>query len=147
MSHPAVTPSITLTRRVKADPESVFRAWTNPKEIEKWAFPEGGTFVSASVDLTVGGRYSIAMKMSDGTTHTAVGVYRVIDRPRKLVYTWDWKEQAGQMGDTIVTVEFRAAGLATDIVLTHERFPNAEVRGHHEQGWISLLNHVEKAFA
>lgn len=48
------------------------------------------------------------------------------------------------MGETLVTVEFRDRGGATELVLTHEAFPNAQARDGHEQGWTSYLGRLER---
>lgn len=136
--------SLRLVRTIEAAPEQVFRAWTEPAQIKRWACPAGGTVLDAQVDLTVGGEYRITMQVADGSVHTAVGVYQEVVRPKRLVYTWDWEE--GPMGDTLVTVEFVANGSATDVVLKHERFPNGAAREQHEVGWASCLEQFERVF-
>jgi hypothetical protein len=62
---------------------------------------------------------------------------------RRLVYTWDWEEEAHAVGETLVTVDLEAVGNSTQLTFTHERFPNAEAAGEHEQGWGSCLNRLE----
>lgn len=139
--------SLQISRVVKATPERVFRAWTDPADMKRWACPEGGTVVQAEVDLAVGGRYTIHMRTEDGNEHKAIGVYQEIDPPRRLVYTWDWDEKEMRMGDTRVTVEFNDLGGSTEVVLTHDRFPNAEAKENHEMGWTSCFNRLEGIFA
>jgi uncharacterized protein YndB with AHSA1/START domain len=58
------------------------------------------------------------MTGAEGQWHTAFGVYREIDRPHRLVYTWDWEEDDYRVGETLVTVEFKNLGEATEVVLT-----------------------------
>jgi hypothetical protein len=43
-----------------------------------------------------------------------------------------------------VPVEFHARGRATEVVITHERIPNALVRDQHEQGWTGCLDGLER---
>lgn len=138
--------SLRITRVVKADPERVFRAWTEPERLKAWSCPEGGTVIAAEVDLRVGGRYRITMQSSEGGVHNAVGEYREIEPPHRLVYTWDWEEDEYEVGETLVTAEFRALGGATEVILTHELFPNVEAKASHEQGWASCLNRLEAVF-
>jgi len=83
----------------------------------------------------------------EGNPHTAVGTYREIDAPNRLVYTWDWKEEGQGVGETVVTVEFEARGDATEIILVHEGFPAVEAKEGHEQGWGACLAHFEALFA
>lgn len=138
------TTSLRLTRVINASPDAVFRAWTDPAQLARWSCPEGMTVADVQVDLRVGGRYRIRMAGPEDNVYTAVGVYREIDRPRRLVYTWDWEEES--IGETLVTVEFKARGGDTEVVLTHELFPDAEQKANHEQGWTSCLDKLERMF-
>jgi uncharacterized protein YndB with AHSA1/START domain len=139
--------SLTVSRVVKADTETVFRAWTEPGQLQLWSAPEGATVTAAEVDLSVGGRYKIHMRNEQGEPHTAFGVYRTIEPNTRLVYTWTWEEEDHDVGETLVTVEFNDLGGSTEIVLTHERFPNAELTANHEQGWTSCLNRLGGMFS
>lgn len=71
------------------------------------------------------------------------GVYRTINAPRRLVFTWN-SPHAGET-DSLVTVEFRADGNATEIVLTHERLPET-ARAGHTGGWTEILESLAKTF-
>jgi uncharacterized protein YndB with AHSA1/START domain len=138
--------SLRISRVINAAPERVFRAWTDPADMRNWACPEGASVERAEADLVVGGRYAIHMRSEDGTAHTAVGVYREIDPPHRLVYTWDWNEPAMRVGETLVTVQFNDVNGSTEVVLTHDRFPTAEARDSHEQGWTSCIDRLERLF-
>jgi len=46
-------------------------------------------------------------------------------------------------GETLVTVEFRDQRGETEVILTHERFRNAEERDRHQQGWSGCLERLE----
>jgi uncharacterized protein YndB with AHSA1/START domain len=138
--------ALRLSRVIRADREAVFRAWTDPAEMQKWFCPEGGTVDVAEADLTVGGRYKVAMRMPTGV-HVATGVYREIVPPSRLVFTWRWEEGEGpKEGETLVTIELHERGDATELVLTHEGFANAEARDGHEQGWSSALDKLRAHF-
>jgi len=71
-------------------------------------------------------------------------VYREIAPPNRLVYTWAWEDGgAAEMGETLVTVEFRGRESHTEIVLIHSLFPAEEAKQDHELGWNSYLNRLE----
>lgn len=138
---------IRLTRTIRAAPEKVFRAWTEPERMKKWSAPEGYEVTEVSSDLRVGGRFEIRMENEEGAAHTAVGEYREVDPPRRLVYTWDWAEEGAEMGDTLVTVEFRETDEGhTEVVMVHDLLPSKEAAKDHEQGWASCLNRLEAIF-
>ncbi|MDH3297416.1 MAG: SRPBCC domain-containing protein [Gemmatimonadota bacterium] len=139
--------SLQITRMLKAERARVFRAWSTADGLKQWACPEGATIEDVRVDLQVGGRYRIRMNGSEGQTYTAVGTYREITAPSRLVYSWEWEEPEHAVGETLVTVDFEAVGDSTQVTLSHERFPSPEAAGAHEQGWGSCLNRLDAALA
>lgn len=134
--------SLRVSRVIHADAEALFRAWTDPRELMHWWRMEGDgwMFAGASIDLRVGGHYRLAMTDPAGHTHVAVGVYREVQRPVRLVFTWDWENPANRVGETLVCVEFIVLGdNRTEIVLTHEGFADGARMGRHDEGWTQLL--------
>lgn len=96
------------------------------------------------MDLRVGGRFRLGMrKLPDGEIFYLAGTYREVRPPERLVYTWRWESEP-ELGETLVTVELRERGASTEVVLTHELFPSAEVRQQHERGWASCLDRLAK---
>lgn len=138
--------SIRVTRLIQAGPERVFEAWTRPDELKQWSCPVGATVEDVSVDLRVGGRYRLQMKTDEGSTHTAVGVYEVVDAPHRLVYTWRW-EEVPDMPDTLVTVTFHRVGESTEVVVLHDRFADEKTAADHEMGWTSCLDKLEQLYS
>lgn len=134
--------TLEVRRTFKASREKVFRAWTRPEEMKYWCAPSAEYETSAEVDLRAGGSYRIEMKHTSGKVHTAVGVYREVVEPEKLVYSWSWED--GSVEETQVTVEFIDVAGSTELVLTHEFFPNGEARDHHRQGWAGCLGRLEE---
>ena len=138
--------SLRLAQKIRATPERLFRAWTDPRDLMHWwrMEGEGWSFASASIDLRVGGHYRLGMTDPAGNTHVAIGIYREVQRPVRLVFTWDWENPANRVGETLVSVEFKALGeKRTEIVLTHEGFADSARMGRHEQGWTELLRLLE----
>ena len=92
------------------------------------------------------------MKAPNGEDHTVAGIYREIQSPEKLVFTWAWESGGGCGGsegqgsiETLVTVELIKKGSETEVILTHERFPNVESRDKHNEGWTGCLSRLGKA--
>lgn len=135
-------PSLTLKRRVKAPPEKVFRAWTEPQKIAAWWGVIGTQRVESEVELKVGGRFHIVMHQSDGRTHDVSGVYRLIEPNRKLVFTWAWRSTPER--ESLVTIDCRPDGDGTILTLTHEQFLDAAARDDHAKGWTELLDIFER---
>jgi uncharacterized protein YndB with AHSA1/START domain len=103
-----------MTRRIPAPRETVFKSWTVPTEIKRWWSPAGFTTPVAEVDLRVGGTYRIGMKSPDGEVLYALGSYREVSPPSKLVFTWAWDEDGAPGHESLVTIEFIERGNATE---------------------------------
>jgi uncharacterized protein YndB with AHSA1/START domain len=74
-------------------------------------------------------------------------VYQIIEPCKRLAYTWGWEQEEHDVGETLVTVEFNDLGGSTEIILTHERFPNTDATASHEKGWTSCLSRLEGLFS
>ncbi len=136
--------TLQLRRVFKVPREAVFAAWTNPEQMKKWIIPEPGfTTPAVEVELRVGGKYRIQMLSPKGNYHTALGIYREISPPEKLVFTWFWLEYP-MHGETQVTIEFRDLGDSTEMVFTHEFFPDKASRDDHNRGWSGAIGHLQE---
>jgi uncharacterized protein YndB with AHSA1/START domain len=125
---------LSVRRRMPAPREVVFEAWVDPQGIREWMCPGDVVSAEASLDVRVGGSYRIVMKAKE-RDHVHTGVYQVVEPPSKLVFTWSATETPGEM--TLVTVELfpHGNGDESELVLTHERFPKADVAKRYESGW------------
>ena len=138
--------AVRVSRRIRATPERLFRAWTEPAMLQHWWRMEGPgwKFAEAELDVRVSGAYRLGMTSPEGSSHVAVGVYREVAPPKRLAFTWDWENPANRVGETIVTVDLIDGGDGTtDVVLTHTRFESAERAAGHERGWTQLLRLIE----
>jgi uncharacterized protein YndB with AHSA1/START domain len=138
----APSETLEIRRTFNAPRQRVYDAWTKAEEIKKWAAPGAMTVALAESDLRVGGKYRIHMQATDGNQHRVFGVYRVVDPPKKVVYTWTWETQP-DVTDTVVTVEFHERGKATEIVLRHEGLETEELRKRHKEGWIGCIDKIQ----
>jgi len=144
MTSPILDPTLRLQirRRFAASRERVFRAWTDPEALKQWfAVAEGYTTPIAEVDLRVGGRYRLGMKPPDSDQILIVGgEYREIRPPERLVFTWSWEGAPSNEPATLLTIEFREQGGATEVLLTHENFVDEAARDRHAGGWEGCLS-------
>ena len=134
---PAAT-RLEVRRTVNASPERLFATWTDADQLRQWWGPSAVTCPAAEVDLRVGGRYRIANRFPDGKTVWITGQFEVVAPPHKLVYTW--RVEAGPARFERVTVTFEPRDGGTEVVVVHERIPDALTRDRHEQGWHGCLD-------
>ncbi|NVK21193.1 MAG: SRPBCC domain-containing protein [Kangiellaceae bacterium] len=144
--------TLKVERRIKASPEQLFLAWTTPEFLAQWFAPTGFEVIEASVDLTVGGAYSISIINSDQEVTKHFGTYIKITSPSELVFTWELENQQcqgsiGQCATTLVTVTFKADNDTTLVSITHEQLPTQESFDGHQFGWNGCLDTLEKVIA
>jgi uncharacterized protein YndB with AHSA1/START domain len=126
-----------IRRVIDAEPERVFAAWTEPELLRQWWGPTGVRCIAAEIDLRAGGAYRIGNQLPDGAVVWISGEFELVERPRRLVYSW----RVGTEPVSRLTVSFTAHGeTATEVVIHHERIHSDAVRDDHERGWIGCLD-------
>ena len=137
-----------LRRTIRAPRARVYQAWADSGEIQNWWGPKGFSCSECEWNAAPGGSYRTCMTSPDGNTICLGGTFREVVPPEKLVFTWQWENTDGPTAgaETLVTVEFHDLGEKTEILLVHERFPDAEARDAHEKGWSSSLECLEELF-
>jgi uncharacterized protein YndB with AHSA1/START domain len=136
LSAAGATPTLEVRRTIRAPRQRVFDAWTKAEELKRWHAPAPATVDTTEVDLRVGGTWRIHMRGAEGQDYHVHGVYREIDPPQRLVYTWTW---AHDPIDSTVTIEFHDLGDATEVVLRHDGLVTPKSRANHEHGWVGCF--------
>ncbi len=135
--------TLTVEREIPGPIAAVFDAWLDAATMAQWMSPAPDISVEATSDPVVGGKFRVVMK-GRGQEIEHVGEYLVIERPTRLVFTW----QSEPAGDTLVTVEFvHVTDQRTLVTLTHERFATGEQRDLHRGGWTALLETLARVIA
>ena len=136
--------AIHFQRTYAAPRERVYQAWLEPEALKQWFGPhEDFTIPTVEVDARVGGKYRFVLVSPEGNRNTAAGTYKEILPNEKLVFTWSWIEGGMDIGETLVTVEFRDKGNQTEVSLTHELLPTEESRQAHSEGWTGTLMRLD----
>ena len=120
-----------LTRRWFAAPvELVWEAWTRPELARRWMGPRALRCVSYEIDLRVGGGYRFVHRAPDGQEFAFHGVYREIERPRRMVSTFVF--EAWPDVEVVDTLTLEAQGGGT-LATTFSVHPSFEARDGHLQ--------------
>jgi uncharacterized protein YndB with AHSA1/START domain len=143
---------LTLKRRIKAPPQKVYDAWTQPEKMIQWwgvgamvGGKGGGKTPIAETDLRIGGRFRVQFWSQDGDHNSASGEYREIVPGEKLVFSWSWQSTSERVSQ--VTLTFKPDGDATMLTLLHEMFFDEKARDSHIRGWTAALDNLEGVFA
>ncbi len=135
-----------MTLEVAASPDEVFGYLTDQQRYVRWMG------AAAVLDPRPGGRYEVSM--SDG--FRAAGRFEAVDRPHRVVFTWDFADDAAaaytvdrgsgppaaaalSAGSSRVTVTLAPAGPGTRLVLRHDRLPTPELVAAHQVDWETYL--------
>ena len=140
--------TLRLERIIPATVEKVFDAFVIPENLASWWGPEGVTIPDYSLDVRPGGKWRTVMKLPDGKQPEVSGVYRTIEKNKRLVFTWAWQQDDGSRGhETEVTVTFEPVGKHTKLTLVQTLFAEEVHRDNHNKGWVSSFDSLEKFLA
>jgi len=136
---------LTVTRLVAASPERAFDAWLDPKVARRFLFATPtGEMIQADIDARVGGRFAFVDRRPEHGDVLHEGHYEVIDRPRRLVFTFAVPQY--DQAVTRVAVDFAEAPGGCQVTLTHtDVLPEWEAQTI--QGWSTILESLERALA
>ena len=137
--------TLAITRLFDAPPARVFDAWLKREEWQSWIGPEGMSCEVPVLEPRVGGRYRLTMKMASGDTIPVAGIFKVIDRPNTLVFSWGWDGDPSR--ESLLTLTFARKGNRTELTLRQEGLGSVENRDSHDKGWNSALNKLDQYLA
>jgi uncharacterized protein YndB with AHSA1/START domain len=140
MSH-----DLRLERVYQAPPELVFDAFTDPDAQKELYADAPDWIVEADCDLRVGGRWTIAFGPPGATPAREANVFRVVDRPRRLVYASTMTMPDGTTIDTSMEVTFQPVDGGTRLTIIQRGFPTPRLRDEFEGGWTSILDGLGRA--
>jgi uncharacterized protein YndB with AHSA1/START domain len=130
MSH-----DLRFARVIDAAPEAVFDAFTQPGGQEAfYGTDEPGWIVESECDLRVGGIWTVAFGPSRRELYRHRHVFRVIDRPRRLVVDMTETRLDGSTFEIEVEFTFEERVGKTLMTMTQRGFPSAALRDEHGVG-------------
>lgn len=127
---------------IKAPAERIFNALTDPAaRVKWWGRKDRFETTAMDSDLRPGGRWTMRGIGMGGKPFTITGVYRIVDRPRAIAFTWlpDWDEEATE---TLVRFDLDERDGVTTVRVTHSGFASASSRARH-QGWPQILSWLQ----
>ena len=132
--------TIRLHRVLKAPPERVYRAFTDPSALVKWMPPHGFTATVHSMDPKVGGGYKMSFKnLTTGNSHSFGGEYLELVPGERIRHT-DVFDSPGLPGKMVVTITFKKVLVGTELNITQEGVPDAIPAEACYLGWGESLD-------
>ena len=124
---------------IMVPPERVFTALSDGAEIARWwGAPDVYTTERWTTDFRVGGRWRADGKGADGAPFFVEGEFIAIERPWRIVQTWEPGWTPGLK--TTITYQLSPIAGGTRLVVRHEGFgDNAQSCEGHSEGWVRVL--------
>ena len=130
---------LTVTRIIRAPRSAVWKAWVEPKHLEKWWTPAPVATISTKHDLYPGGAFGTIMRMEDGTEYEGEGCFLEVVENERIVWTsalqGGWRPNKDEMPFTaIVTLEEHPDGTSYTATALHQN--DQDRQQHAEMGFV-----------
>ena len=138
------TGTVSFHRVLRAPPQRVFRAFTEPAALCRWLPPHGFTAEVQQFDARLGGRHHLSFT-NFGTGHTQGfgGEYLEFVPGERLRYT-DQFDGTALPGTMQVTVTFKAVSCGTELHVVQEGIPEAIPTEMCCLGWQESLEQLAR---
>ncbi len=136
--------SVSLHRILKAAPEKVFRAFSNPDACASW-FPPYGFFCTVHhMDFKIGGNYKMSFtNFTTGNGHSFGGKFLDIKLNELIKYT-DTFDDPNLPGEMTTTVSLKKVSCGTELEILQEGIPSAIPAEMCYLGWQESLEKLMK---
>lgn len=136
--------SVTLHRVIKASPEKIFRALTEPNALSFWLPPYGFLCVVHQMDLRVGGSYKMSFtNFSTGNTHSFGGKFLEI-KPNEFLKHADKFDDPNLPGEMITSIWLKKVSCGTEVKVIQEGIPSVIPTEMCYLGWQESLEKLLK---
>jgi uncharacterized protein YndB with AHSA1/START domain len=139
---------IQIVREFDAPAGLIFDVWTTPEHVRNWWGWETDQMRVCEIDLRVGGSYRFVA--GDGDREVAFrGVYRQIERPRRLVATEVYEPYPESESLNTLTLEESDGVTTMTILVAHQtkEARDATIASGMERGLQHSLDRVDKVLA
>lgn len=136
--------SVSLHRVLKASPEKLFRAFTEPGAMCAWLPPYGFYCTIHEMEAKAGGNYKMSFtNFTTGNSHSFGGKYLEFE-PGKLVKYTDTFDDPNLPGEMITTVLMEKVICGTSLKITQEGIPSMIPVEMCYLGWQESLEKLAK---
>ncbi len=136
---PVADDELRITRTFDAPVARVFDAWADAAARRLWWGPASFTCLSFEHDFREGGAWKALNRHDSGKESGAGGVYRTIERNRRIVFTFVWDNPENAF-PSVVTVTLAEQGGKTVQTFHQTGFPSADSRNQHVGGWTMFFD-------
>ena len=129
-----------IVRAFDAPLSLVFRMWEDAVHRPHWWAPKGCRTTHFTHDFREGGAWRACFVSDTHGENWQGGVYREIERDRRIVFTFTWEGGPADGVETVVTITFGEANGHTLQTFHQTPFNSVERRDSHIMGWSTLID-------
>jgi uncharacterized protein YndB with AHSA1/START domain len=97
--------AFTMTRIFDAPRDLVWKVYTDPNLVPRWWGLRSDTTIVDRMDVKPGGIWRYVQKDAEGNEYAFNGVYKEVQAPERLVYTFEFEPLAGHITTDTLTLE------------------------------------------
>lgn len=136
--------TVTLHRVIKATPDKVYRAFSDPQALSFWLPPYGFLGAVHSLDFREGGSYHMSFtNFTTTNSHSFGGEYLEL-RENEYIRHTDRFDDPGMPGEMITSITLREVMGGTDITIVQEGIPQQIPVEMCYLGWQESLEKLMK---
>lgn len=140
---PLADDELYIVRAFQAPVALVFHLWEDPEQRARWWGPKGYACKSLKQDFRPGGAWRACITSPHDGENWHGGVFREIERNRRIVFTFTWDAGPAAGVDTVVTIAFAEQNGATIQTFHQTPFTSVERRDAHVVGWCGVLDNQQ----
>ncbi len=135
---------VEVRRHLAATPQQVFACFAEARLLTRWLTPAPEIRLTVlELDFRQGGGYRFAYHLPDGRTVIVGGLYRTIEPPSRIVFSWIIEPPDEHAGiDSLVTVTIESEDGGSALTIRHERLLRTDAVARHREGWHGALDHL-----
>ena len=136
--------SVSLHRVIKAGPEKIFRAFSDPVANSTWFPPYGFLCTVQQMDFKVGGKFKMTfINFSTGNGHSFGGEYQEI-KPNEMIKYSDRFDDPNLPGEMTTSIWLKKVSVGTELKIMQEGIPEAIPAEMCYLGWQETLDKLIK---
>ena len=136
--------NVTLHRILRAAPEKVFRAFSDPTAYASWIPPYGFLGTVHQMDFTIDGSYKMSFtNFTTGNSHSFGGKFLDI-KPNEFIKNTDRFDDPNLPGEMITSIWFKKVSCGTELKVLQEGIPDVIPLEMCYLGWQESLEKLIK---
>ncbi|WP_100615174.1 SRPBCC family protein [Confluentibacter citreus] len=136
--------NVSLHRVLKAAPEKVFHAFSNPTAYASWLPPYGFLGTVHHMDFRIDGSYNMSFtNFTTGNGHSFGGKFLDI-KPNELIKHTDTFDDPNLPGEMTTTISFKKVFCGTELEILQEGIPSVIPAEMCYLGWQESLEKLMK---